>query len=185
MLICDAYFTWLKQFKPWMVPAVVDSIVVLGTMTCCALFHSAWDLKATQMNMQRSLIREFVLYEFEQRYNVAETTKNISCVKGKRAVDHNIVTGRFKKFRLGCKNLDHQVRLSRPYSVDFEAVLQAIEANPTTSMRWLSGEFSLVLHVYDLGKILWRCRSIPHLIKMSQNFWFIQAVYFLSQRKKD
>ena len=37
MLVCSMYILWPK---PWKVPAVVDSIVVVGALTCCALFHS-------------------------------------------------------------------------------------------------------------------------------------------------
>ena len=45
------------------------------------------DLKATQMNMQYSLIWELMLYEFELNYNAVEATKSICCVKGEDAVD--------------------------------------------------------------------------------------------------
>ena len=36
----------LKQVKLWKVPAVVGSIMVVGALTRCALFHSVCDLKA-------------------------------------------------------------------------------------------------------------------------------------------
>ena len=38
------------------VPIVVGSFVVVGSLTCCTLFHSICDLKAVQMNIEHSLI---------------------------------------------------------------------------------------------------------------------------------
>ena len=57
------------------VQAVVGSIVVVGALTRCALLHSAYDLKAAQMNVQCNLIRELMLYKFEIDHSTAETTK--------------------------------------------------------------------------------------------------------------
>ena len=39
-----------KQFKPWKVPTVVGSIVVVVALTVCALLQSVWDLKTAPMN---------------------------------------------------------------------------------------------------------------------------------------
>ena len=63
------------------------SIVLVGALPHCALFHCVWDLKTTQMNMQRSLLRKLILYESELGHNIAETTKN--CVKGDDVVKLN------------------------------------------------------------------------------------------------
>ena len=63
-------------------------------------------------------------------HNAVEATKNICCAKGEDAVDHRTITEQwFKKFHSGCKNLKNQARLGRPKTVDFKAVLQAIETN--------------------------------------------------------
>ena len=35
---------------------VVGSIVVVGELTCCALLHSEYDLKAAQMNVKYDII---------------------------------------------------------------------------------------------------------------------------------
>ena len=67
------------------------SIVLVGALTRCALLHSMCDLKATQMDIQRSLIRKIMLFEFELDQNAAEATKNICCAKGEYAVDHSVV----------------------------------------------------------------------------------------------
>ena len=72
------------------------------------------DLKAAWISVQRSLIQQLTLYEFERRDNVVETAKkNICCVKGKDAVDYSSVNRWFKKFPPGCKKLDDQVDLEQ------------------------------------------------------------------------
>ena len=62
-----------------------------------------------------------------------KVTKIICCVKSEGTVDHSTVTRLFKKFCSGCKNLDNQVRSDKPKTMDIEAVLKAIEANPASS----------------------------------------------------
>ena len=59
----------------WKVPAMVSSTVVFGVLTLCTLFHSVCDLKAAEMNVQRCLIRELMLYEFKLSCYAAEATK--------------------------------------------------------------------------------------------------------------
>ena len=103
--------------------------------------------------MCNSLIQELVLYKFEMGHNVAEAIKIICCTNGERTV-----TRWFKKFCLGCKNLNDPVKLDKPKTVDSETVLQAIEANLSSSTLRVSGElgmillFSLVYHLYNLSK---------------------------------
>ena len=80
MTICNGDITWLKQFKPWKVPTMVGDIVVVGALTC-ALVHSMFYLKATQMNMQRNFIQELMLYKTEVSHNAAEAANIICCVK--------------------------------------------------------------------------------------------------------
>ena len=48
------------------VQAVIGSIVVVGVLTCYALLHSMFDLKAAQMNVKHILIQELILYKFKQ-----------------------------------------------------------------------------------------------------------------------
>ena len=64
------------------VQAVVGSIVVASVLICGALRHSVCDLKAAQMNVQWSLNRDIILFEFELDHNVLKATKNICCAKG-------------------------------------------------------------------------------------------------------
>ena len=118
------------------------------------------------MNVSRSLIQEFILYEFELGHNTAKATQTICCVKG--AVDHNTVTIYWKKFRSGCKNLDDQARLDGPKSGNFAFVLQAIEANPA-SIKWSRqftvhcGSSSLWPWHLELSNCVSRCQNIAKL----------------------
>ena len=46
------------QFKPWILPIVVANIVIVDTLTHCALLYFLCDLKVALMNVQCSLILE-------------------------------------------------------------------------------------------------------------------------------
>ena len=48
--------------------------------------------------MLRIMIREFILFEFEEGHKDMGTTKRLSCVKDEGAVDPSRVTGEFKNF---------------------------------------------------------------------------------------
>ena len=71
---------------------MVGSIVVAGALTHCAWLHSMWDLKATQMIVQRSLICQLMFYEYELGYNTTEAIKNVCCVKTEGTVDRSTVS---------------------------------------------------------------------------------------------
>ena len=133
---------WTNQLKPWSIPAVVDSIMVVGALTRCTSIHTMCELKSVQMNVKRCPIRKLAPYKFKLDHNAAKVTKNICCAK---------------KFLSGCKNFDDQAGASRTKSEDFEVILQAIEVNPTSSTRRVSGELNIsqsskVLRFHKLGK---------------------------------
>ena len=86
---------------------MVASNVVVGALAPCVLVYSVRDLKDAQMNELH------MLYKFELGHNAVEATKNISCVKRKVAVDHSIVSKKFKTFHSGCKMFDDQARSGR------------------------------------------------------------------------
>ena len=71
----------------------------MHALTYCVLFYSVCDLKTSQMNVQRSRIREIMHYKFELGRNSAEVTKNICCEKGEGAVDPSTVNRWLKNFR--------------------------------------------------------------------------------------
>ena len=111
------YITWVSQKicnilvrirmrcvydKPWRVPALL-----VGALTHCALLHSVCDFKAAQMNVQRSLHWELMLYESELSHNAVEVIKNNCCAKSDITVDYSIVTRCLKKFHSGNKKLNN------------------------------------------------------------------------------
>ena len=73
--------------------------------------------------MCNSLIWEFIVYEFKLGHHAMEATKNVCGAKGEGTFDHRTVTRWFK-------NLDNQAKLDKPKSMDYKAVLKAIEVNP-------------------------------------------------------
>ena len=145
MLVCITYVLWPNQLKPWEVPAVIGSIVVVDVLTCCALLHFVCDLKAIDMNRGSNLIQELVLYEFEQDHCMTKASKNVCCVKSEGPVDHCTITRLFKEFSLSCKNIDNHAMSVRPKTVCSEAMLQAIETNLVSSTERVSGE---ILRIY-------------------------------------
>ena len=70
------------------VHAMHRSIMVDGVLTQYSFFHSVWNLKATQMNLQCSLIRKPLLCQFHLGYNVTVTVKDTVC--------HNAIRRLFK-----------------------------------------------------------------------------------------
>ena len=117
--------------------------------------------------MHCRLIRELTLYEFEQSYNAAETTKSICCAKDEGAVDLSTVTSWFKKFHSGCKKLAVNTT-SRKLNT-----MVAIDANPAGSTWKVLGERSIlqpygVRHFHVLGKNIWSCRIMSQVTKIWQ-----------------
>ena len=111
---------------------------------CNRLGGIMFDLKVTLKNvLQLSLIQGLVLYKFKQNHNETEATKNICFSKDEGPVDHNAVTRGFKKFRLGCKNLNDLARSGRSKCIDSKAVFQVIKTNPMNSTGRVSGELGI------------------------------------------
>ena len=75
--------------------------------------------------------------------NAEEATKNICCAKVENTVDYSTVTKWFKKFCLGCKNLDNQARSGRPKNINSKVMLQAIKVNKVNNTQRVSGRPSI------------------------------------------
>ena len=90
-------------------------------------------------------------------------------MKDEHAVNPITVTKLFKKMQSGSKNLDNQARSGRPKTVNSEAVLQTIEANPVCLTLRESGElyisqYRVVGHFYYLSaKSIRSCRIMPYV----------------------
>ena len=65
---------------------MVARIVLVVALIHDALLYSVYNLKAVQMNVQRSLIWKLMLYVFESDHDAEEETKNICYEKYKGTV---------------------------------------------------------------------------------------------------
>ena len=127
------------------------------------------------MNIQCSQIEKLMLYKFELGYNAMKASKNICCMKNEGKVDHSTITRWFMKFCLDCKSLDNQEKSGRSKTVDFKAILHAIEATPVNSICRVLGKLiisqsSVVCHLHNPNKIIWSCCIVPHITKILQSF---------------
>ena len=133
LIVSTLYLLWL----------VVSWKLVLWHVVYC---FNLYDLKATLMNVQHSLIQE--LYKFYLGYSAVETIKNVCCVKV--AVHHRTIIRQLKKFCLGCKNLNiwH------------------------LSLTFYSLVWFITFHNFRSKSVLswW---IMPHINKILQNFWLI------------
>ena len=87
----------------------------------------------------------------------------------------------YKKFHPVYKNLNDQARSGKPKTVDSEALLQTMEANPVGNTRRVSGEFSISLssvvhHLHNLSKSISSSRIVFHFRKILQNFWLTLVI---------
>ena len=70
---------------------------------------------------------------------------------------------------------EFEVRSGWTKTVDSKAMFQALEPDPTSGSRRISGELgiaqsSVIRHIPNLGKSIRNCRIIPHVPEILQNF---------------
>ena len=92
-----------------------------------------------------------MLNKFELKHSAMEATKKV-CVQNEGSVDCSKVTRRLKKFCLGYKDLNDQLRSSRLKTVDSKA-----ETNLASSTLSISGELgilqsSMIHYLHNLNK---------------------------------
>ena len=126
-----------------------------------------------QMNVQHSLIWEFMFYKFKLGQNNTHKQPK-TFVEQKAKVQ--LITRWLKKFCLAWKNIDDQVVLDRLKTIDSEAMLQAIESNLASNNKRISGELGfsqsrVVCHLHNISKSIWSYLIVPHITKILQNFW--------------
>ena len=149
---------------------MLGSIVVVGVLTCPALFHSVGDLKAVQMNVQHSLIQEFMLYKFELDHSNTETSKNIwryswSQYNNQMAQKNFTQVAIILRIREG--HIDLKAWILR--------LIQVIESNLVSSTWRISDRLgilqpSVVHHLHNLSKSINKsCQIVPQVIKILQN----------------
>ena len=129
---------------------MVYCIVVACALARCALFHSFRCLKAVQMNVQRSLIRELMR---KQSKTYIELKVMIQLI---------LVSRELKKFSSCCHKLDDKTRSVKPKTVE---VNKNIEAHPVSSTLRVSGEHGIsnskvIRPLPDHGKSIRICRIV-------------------------
>ena len=128
------------------------------------------------MKVQFSLIRELVLYEFEQSNKAVEATKNFCFAKGESTVDHCIVTRGFKKFLSGCKNLNDQ---SRSEVILKEWIPKSCSKSLRLIRRVALGEYQsnsasdnpVCFVIFMASAKAYGADKLCHVTKIFQNFW--------------
>ena len=174
-----------------------DTIINFNTI---ALLH---DLKATQMNIQHSLIQEIMIYKFKLNHNATEATKNICCIKGEGSVDQATLTRGFKKFCSSYKKLNKKAKSGRPKITDSKVAFQAIEVN-WESIRWVNVCKELLENSHNLHfffkriiaiemKLIWPPFVFVNLVFWKRNeiikIWYLLYIIalnhllFMTQRK--
>ncbi|CAF1565946.1 unnamed protein product [Didymodactylos carnosus] len=93
--------------------------------------------------------------------------------KGEGAVEKSTAFDWFRKFNNGDTNLEDQSRSGRPFSIDPEALRQAVEADTVTSTRKLSTELgtsnsTIYEHLHRLGKVSRSCQNGPQELTPEQ-----------------
>ena len=91
--------------------------MIVGASKYCDLLSCMCDLKT----------------KFKLNHNMAEKNPKIICGKIESSVFYSKVTGWFKKFHSSHKNIDDQARSDWRKSVNSEALIQAMKANPANS----------------------------------------------------
>ena len=117
--------------------------------------------------MENYEIRVLLRHYWRQHFKAIDAAKKICQVEGERTVSVCTAQKWFKRFNEGHTNLNDEPRSGRPKTVDSEALLNAVEATPSTSIRRLSAELcipqtSVFRHLHVLGKINKSCREVPH-----------------------
>ena len=131
---------------------------------CSVVYHN---LESPEMNVQHSLIRELMHYEFELSWNAVEATKKHYT---KKSLDHSTVSRLFKKSSIDCKNLDDKARSCRLMTVNSTTIVIAIEPGRPSCTRRVSeklgfSQYIVVWHLHCLGKSTKRCSIVLPVTK--------------------
>ena len=89
------------------------------------------------MEKNKSVIQELLKYKYELGHNAKEATRNINRAK---KVDYARAKRWYFKFRSGKLDADKK-RSGRPREVDRVAVVNAVEAHPSMTLRMLADDF--------------------------------------------
>lgn len=109
-------------------------------------------------------IRVILRHYWKQGYKATEAARKICDVEGDGTVEIRAAQIWFKKFKNGDTSLEDKPHCGRPFSINPEAVREAVEADPVTSTRRLLAELGtsqpiIVCHLQRIGKVSKSCRE--------------------------
>ena len=123
--------------------------------------------------MEKIETRVILRHYWKQNFTASAAARQICQVEGEGKVSNRTARKWFKQFSQGDTNLTDKKRSGRPKTINSEAILNAVEINPSTSTRRLTAELgipktSIVRHLHSLGKINKCCREVPHNLTLIQ-----------------
>jgi transposase len=93
------------------------------------------------MATQKEIIRNLLLYEYQLGHDARTAAANVNRAKGDNTVHQSTAFRWFAKFRNDNTDLNDQPRSGRPQEIDRDAVIEAIEEDPTMSTETLADDF--------------------------------------------
>lgn len=112
-------------------------------------------------------IRQCLHYEFKLGHNATTAAENINKAYGDNTVDVRVAQRWFVKFRAGDESLEEIPRTGRPSTIDEEALLALMEADPRQSLASLAESLKCSMatvdrHLHALGKVQKLEKWVPH-----------------------
>lgn len=137
----------------------------------------------------RDIIRNLLLYEFQLGHNAQSAMKNMNRAKGRQVVSRTTAFDWFAKFRADNTNLSDQPRTGRPREVDREAVIDAIDLDPTLSTRDLAEGFHCdhvtIARILKAASKKWRKGHwVPHLLTEAQKQNRVRIAHLYLNRRQ-
>jgi transposase len=126
-----------------------------------------------RMALSKEVIRNLLLYEKQLGHSAQTAFENINRAKGRQVVSRATAFRWFSKFDEDDINLKDRSRSGRPQEIDRDAIIEAIDLDPTLTTEDLADEFdcskmqiSRILRA--AGKRWKKAKWVPHELNASQ-----------------
>ena len=108
-----------------------------------------------------------MIHYFKQGFNATQAACKICEIEGEDVISYRTAKNWFKLFKSRDMSIDIKLKSGRPRTVDFEALRQAIETDPSISTRKLSNQIgpskdTIYRALSELNKVNKRCREVSH-----------------------
>lgn len=110
-------------------------------MLCIASLRMQFESQTDERDASSNSI--LIVSESELGCNTKEARPNICCANVEGAIDYKKEFGWFNKFRSSFQNFDDKTRSCGPKTVDFVVLFIAINANPVSNARGVSGRLCI------------------------------------------